>query len=184
MLSIQIHFLALFLLHQTAPWTYTFLNQKCPSDLALMPVWGSASSTIFLRMCKTPVFLAQLKGLFKRKQLVRQCSLIQRNTLKARSMDYCWPPYSSAMPQAFSSVLWKRNIYWDVHIPLQTFLCETTRFFAFNCQNPGKSLLVQGNPDFTVQACTDMGHKQLWLSLSLTFWNNWCITILVVLDEI
>lgn len=122
--------------------------------------------------------------LFKRKQLVRQCSLIQRNTFKALSMYYCWPPYSSAMPQAFSSVLWKRNVYRDVHISLQTFLCETTRFFAFNCQNPGKSFLVQGNPDFTVQACTDMGHKQLWLSLSLTFWNNWCTTILVILDEI
>lgn len=32
----------------------------------------------------------------------------------------------------------KRNIYWDVHIPPQTFLSEASRFFAFNCQNPGK----------------------------------------------
>jgi len=38
MLSIQINFLALFLLNQTAPWKYTFLNQKCPSNLALVPV--------------------------------------------------------------------------------------------------------------------------------------------------
>lgn len=41
------------------------------------------------------------------------------------------------------------------------FLVKPQGFFAFNCQNLGKIFLVQGNPDFTVQACTVMGHKQL-----------------------
>lgn len=41
------------------------------------------------------------------------------------------------------------------------FLVKPQGSFAFNCQNLGKILPVQGNPDFTVQACTVMGHKQL-----------------------
>lgn len=102
------------------------------------------------------------------------CSKKHIKSPKHGLLLWSWPPYSFAV-QAFSSVLWKRNIYIEMctfhHKP---FLVKPQGSFAFNCQNLGKIFPVQGNPDFTVQACTVMGHKQLWLRYSLTFWNNWC----------
>lgn len=161
MLSIQFRFLALFLLNQTGPWKYKFLNQKRPSNLALKPIWSSASSTGFWCSAELQYYWPNWKGIpgpFQSKEAMFSCSKKYIKSPEHGLLLLSWPPYSSAV-QAFSSVPWKRNIYWDVHIPPQTFLSETTMFFAFNRQNPGKNLPVQGNPDFTVQACTVMGHK-------------------------
>lgn len=79
-------------------------------------------------------------------------------------MDYCCTLglptlllYNKLLVQYF-----EKEIYVEMCIfHCKPFFVKPQGFFAFNCQNPEKSFLVQGNPDFTVQACTDMGHKQL-----------------------
>lgn len=79
-------------------------------------------------------------------------------------MDYCCAvglptllPCNKLLAQYF-----KKEIYIEMRVfHYKPFFVKPQGFLPLTAKTQEKSFLVQGNLDLTVQACTDMGHKQL-----------------------
>lgn len=173
--------------------THTFLSQIFPScqfesqHLHLV-FWHCEKLRYYWTVSCGNSIAREPVAFFNRKMLAQQWSLIQGNIIKVLSMNYCCTVglptlllYYKLLVQDF-----EKEIYFEMCIlHRKPFFVKPRGFFAFNCQNPEKKVLW-----FKEIQPLQYKHAQLWVTNNFNllfhrfFFNNWCTTILVALDEI